>query len=266
MEETVFRHALRAAGFPRHSPRTAGENQYRTFPGLPRVGIAGIQERRMGCPNCGADVTAGAAFCQYCGSALPRSEGSEDRLAVIERVKRSPEYQQRNSAERIDRLPKYQAFHKAFMVVFFTMFIGVAVFISLMMLGMSGVFGFLGFRGFGGHGALFSVIPLMMAVVPIAFIAIGVLGFNSMRKKMASIETSPVEAVPAVVVDKRTQVSGGGDSSARTSYFVTCETENGDRSEYQLWDGKLYGSMSAGDAGVLFLRAGYALGFDRVAS
>jgi len=45
---------------------------------------------------------------------------------------------------------------------------------------------------------------------------------------------------------------------------VTCETEDGSRDEYQVWDGKMYGKVSAGDAGSLFLRSNYGLDFDRV--
>ena len=55
-----------------------------------------------------------------------------------------------------------------------------------------------------------------------------------------------------------------GDISAKINYFVTCETEDGSREEFQLSDGAMYGKMSSGDAGILFLRANYGLDFDRV--
>ena len=46
-------------------------------------------------------------------------------------------------------------------------------------------------------------------------------------RKMRAIEEAPVEALPVVVVDKRTHLSGGGESMVRTSYFATVETERG---------------------------------------
>lgn len=41
--------------------------------------------------------------------------------------------------------------------------------------------------------------------------------------------------------------------------------EFGDRQEYRFWDGSLYGRIAADDGGILFVRAGYGLDFDRVA-
>jgi hypothetical protein len=69
-----------------------------------------------------------------------------------------------------------------------------------------------------------------------------------------------------IVTGKRNHVSGGGqNSSARTTYFVTCEREDGTRQEYQVWDGNMFGRMSDDDAGVLFTKQEYGLDFDRVA-
>jgi hypothetical protein len=89
--------------------------------------------------------------------------------------------------------------------------------------------------------------------------------FRMAKGKMDKFESDPARAVPVIVIDKRTDVWGGhGDNSAKTNYFVTCETEDGAREEYQLWDGAMYGKMSSGDAGILFLRSNYGLDFDRV--
>jgi hypothetical protein len=219
----------------------------------------------MRCPGCGADNPAGAVTCSYCGLHLPQTPEGDDRGAVFDRIRRSPQFAERNSPERHARLPKYQAVHKAFFFVFFAMFIGGTFFIFVMALGMSGVLGFAGFRIGGGFGGGMALIPLVMSLVPLGMAAAGVMLFLTLRKKMETIETAPVEATPVIVVDKRTQVSGGGsDSRASTHYFVTCETEDGPRREYPVWDGALYGRMAAGDAGILYLRADHALDFDRV--
>jgi amino acid transporter len=219
----------------------------------------------MRCPNCGGDNLPGAATCQFCGSHLPAPASSSDRRAALGRVKSSPQYAKSNLPERHAKLPTFHPVHKAFAVVFPLVFVGVALFIFVMMLGMGGIFGAVGFGAGGRAGGLFGVIPLCMAIVPLGMAALGVFMFVTMRKKMQTIETSPVVALPVIVADKRTEVSGGsGDSSATTRYYVTCETEDGERKEYPVWDGNLYGRMAPGDAGIVYLRADHALDFDRV--
>jgi len=137
---------------------------------------------------------------------------------------------------------------------------------TVVMLGMAGVFGIAGFRAGGGLGSAVSLAPLLMAVFPLGFVVLGVFLMRHFKTKVHALENDPVESLAVVVVDKRTEVSGGGsNSSASTSYFITCEAEDGERREYQVWDGKLYGRLTAEDAGVLYIRAGYGLDFDRVA-
>ncbi|MCA9122724.1 MAG: hypothetical protein H6822_20620 [Planctomycetaceae bacterium] len=59
-----------------------------------------------------------------------------------------------------------------------------------------------------------------------------------------------------IIVAKRALASGGGsDSSATTDYFATCDTDDGSRDEYQVWDGKTYGKIAVDDAGVPFVRS-----------
>jgi hypothetical protein len=190
-----------------------------------------------------------------------------DRRAAFDRVKQSKEFLARNSPDRHARLPRYQAWHKAVVFGFFGVFIAVALLIFVVALGMGGLFGLFGSQVAGGPGAAMGIIPLLMAIVPLGMAGVGVFLFLAVRKKMQTIESAPVVAAPVIVVDKRTHVSGGsGDSSARTDYFVTCETEDGQRKEYQVWDGNLYGRMAPQDAGIVYLRAEYALDFDRVAT
>lgn len=222
----------------------------------------------MKCENCGADSSTAAETCDYCGAHLASSTSTaaaNGPAAVFARVKQSVEYANRDAPDRLARLPKYSGIHKVMLSGFFVVFIAISAFMFIGALSMAGVFGFIGFQAQGGFGAAFSLVPLVMAVVPLGFIGLGVFMFINVRKKMSSIETDPVRAMPVVVVDKRLSVSGGsGDSSARTQYYVTCETEAGSRDEYQVWDGKTYGRMAAGDAGILYVRAGCGLDFDRV--
>ena len=220
----------------------------------------------MKCKSCGADNPVDIAACAYCGTHLPMSLPFK-KAAIFALMKASDQYRQRDSSERQSRLPKYGAIQKTFLFVFFAMFIGVGGMMLIVLLGMAGLFGLFGVEfGGGGLGRAFSLGPLCMAVVPLGFVILGIFLVVKTRKKMHSIENDPVQAIAVIVVDKRTHVSGGsGDSSASTSYFLTCETEEGQRKEYQIWDGQMYGRISADDAGILFVRAGYGLDFDRVA-
>jgi hypothetical protein len=218
----------------------------------------------MKCLSCGADISADATSCTYCNSSVPSSE-THLRSTTFSRLKNSDAFAASGSPARIARLPKFGAFHKGFMIVFFTMFIGGSAFICLVALSMAGVVGVFGGAVASGGGAVFSIIPLLIAIVPFGFVVLGILMFRAAKGKMDKFESDPVRAVPVIVIDKRTDVCGGsGDSSATTHYFVTCETEDGSRDEYQVWDGKMYGKVSAGDAGILFLRSNYGLDFDRV--
>ncbi|NYE03955.1 hypothetical protein F4694_000699 [Bacillus niacini] len=57
--------------------------------------------------------------------------------------------------------------------------------------------------------------------------------------------------VDALVVSKRTEVSGGSnDSSASTLYYITFQVESGDRMELAV-RGSDYGMLAEGDAGEL---------------
>ena len=186
---------------------------------------------------------------------------------MFARIKASREYENRNSPERLATLPKIGNLQKVFLLGFFVVFIGGSGFMALVMLGMAGVVGLFGFQAEGGLFAVFSLAPLLMSIVPIGFVVLGILFFKKMKKKMDSMEDGPVDAVPAVIIDKRTLVSrGSGNSSSHTTYFITCESEDGERKEYQIWDGNMYGRLTADDAGILYVRSGYGLDFDRVAA
>jgi hypothetical protein len=220
----------------------------------------------MKCLSCGADNSPSQVKCSHCGSHLPTSAKS-DKAAVFARIKASNQYVDRNSPERLAKLPKIGGLQKVFLQVFFVMFIGGSAFMALFMWGMAGVVGLVGFQVEGGMFAAFSLAPLLMSIVPIGFVVLGVFLFKKLKKKMDSLEDGPVETVLAVIIDKRTLVSGGGgNSSSHTGYYITCEAEDGARKEYQVWDGSMYGRLTADDAGVLYVRGGYGLDFDRVAA
>lgn len=202
----------------------------------------------MKCQSCGATVSPEAATCEYCGSHIAAATGRLGR-DVFERIKRSRQYQERERPERIARLPTLGLLAKAPIAIFFVIFCGMALFMSMGMCGMG----------------RFSSVPMFMAIVPFGMFVMGVFMAVSLFRKMNAMENGPLQTLPAIVVGKRTEVSGGGkNSSAQTTYHATFETEDGRREEYQLWDGRMYGRLSDDDAGVLFLRDRYAVDFDRV--
>jgi len=217
----------------------------------------------MKCAGCGAENMAAAVVCEFCGSALETS-ADNGQQAALARVKASAVYAARNSPQRLAQLPRHSAVHKAAIYGFFVVFIGSALFVFVMALGITGVFGLVAGSGARGPGAAFSLVALCMGVVPLLLVALGVWAFWHTAHKMQTRERAPVDALAAIVLDKRMYISGGGDGSrASTEYYVTCATEDGQRCEYQVWDGALYGKLAAGDAGVVFLRAACALDFDR---
>ena len=211
----------------------------------------------MKCFSCGADIEGSATICGHCNSSVPMTD-VRARASTFARLKSSSELARSSSPERIARLPQVPAFQKICLYVFFSIFIGTS---ALMCLGAFGAAGVIGISGGGG----FSILPLVFAIVPGGFVVLGIFLFRMMKKKMDAVESGPAIAIPVVVIDKRTHVWGGsGDSSAKTKYYVTCETEDGSRNEYQVWDGRLYGQMTADDTGILFIRSTYGLDFDRV--
>ncbi|PQO39402.1 hypothetical protein C5Y96_02110 [Blastopirellula marina] len=111
----------------------------------------------------------------------------------------------------------------------------------------------------------FSIIPFCMGIVPLGMFVMGVFMAIRMFQNFQTMRDGKVDAIAAIVTGKRTQVSGGGEnSSASTSYFVTFEFEDGQRREFPVLDGSLYGRVSEDDAGVLFSRDKFAVDFDRV--
>ncbi|QDU73566.1 hypothetical protein Pan97_05420 [Bremerella volcania] len=212
----------------------------------------------MKCPSCGASLPEDSLTCEYCGSRTtpPSQQHDQD---IFRRVKQSPLYADRLSAQRIEKLPKPGIFPLIFIGVFFTLFCGGALFMSIMVIGVGGMF------SLSEQSFPFALFPFCMGLVPLGMCAFGVFMAVTMFKRFKSMSSGKVEAVPAIIVGKRTQVSGGsGDSSASTAYFATVEFEDGERKEFMIYDGSLYGRISEDDAGILFSREQFAVDFDRV--
>lgn len=92
------------------------------------------------------------------------------------------------------------------------------------------------------------------SIMPFFFILFGAVIFFfifSNLKEWSKNNASPVLTVPAKIVAKRTNTSGGtGNSPASTTYYVTFEVQSGDRIELQL-SGREYGQIADDDFGLL---------------
>jgi uncharacterized membrane protein len=151
-------------------------------------------------------------------------------------------------------------------ILFFVAFIAVSAFIAVMAIGMAGVFGVIGSSAGGPFGGGIALIPAFMALLPVGFVILGVVMIAKHRKTMSNFRNAPTLAHAVVIASKRTRVSGGGgNSSASTCYYITAQFENGRREEFAVMTPDLYGKVTEGDAGVLFVRSNYALDLDRVA-
>lgn len=79
--------------------------------------------------------------------------------------------------------------------------------------------------------------------------------------RWADNNSRPVENINATVVSKRTEVSGGQNSTS-TDYYVTFELPGGVRQEFEL-RGSDYGQLAEGDNGQLSRQGTRCLGFER---
>lgn len=100
----------------------------------------------------------------------------------------------------------------------------------------------------------FDTFTIIGTLFPLFFIlVIGIILFTIFKgiKQWSYNNKQPRLNVEAIVVSKRTRVSGGSnDSSASTWYYVTFQVESGDRMELAV-KGSDYGMLAEGDVGEL---------------
>lgn len=112
---------------------------------------------------------------------------------------------------------------------------------------------------------LFFVLPLIFigAVWALIIVVVGRGALNTLRQRRANRE-APQLTFPARVIGKRDSVSGGGNSSARTTYYVTFERLDLQRLELEV-EGSEFGMLAVGDYGRLTHQGTWYLGFVREA-
>jgi hypothetical protein len=151
----------------------------------------------MKCAACGAEVAADRTACEYCGSQIERpvaavvADSAPGKAEAFAAVRASASYAGRNSPERWASLPRPSAAETIVPVAFGCLFTVVSLVILAGFLGMGGVAA----GAFGAVGA----IPLLMAVVPLAFVGVGVFIIYQGIQKSATFSAAPVLARPAIV-------------------------------------------------------------------
>lgn len=106
--------------------------------------------------------------------------------------------------------------------------------------------------GPGSPPAIFFLVVALMIVF-----VLGLMGYLLFRWRR--LKAAPLQRVPAIVLDKRTEVSSGDF----TYYYVTLELRGGNRQEYNA-EGKLYGLVSRDDMGVAYIKDRSLLDFRRL--
>lgn len=120
----------------------------------------------------------------------------------------------------------------------------------------------MGFDPFGDF--MFSAFPIFFGLIFIIVISFFIFIIVKGISQWNTNNNSPKLTVPAEVVTKRTETSGGsGDSSASTWYYATFQVESGDRMELPM-KGSEYGMLAEGDLGMLTFQGTRYLEFKRV--
>jgi len=97
------------------------------------------------------------------------------------------------------------------------------------------------------------------------FIVFGVIAFTIIKGVLqwSKNNNEPVLTVPAKVVTKRSNTSGGsGNSGSHTTYYVTFEVQSGDRLELRM-NGQDYGQLADNDFGLLTFQGTRYHAFER---
>jgi len=210
------------------------------------------------CSNCGAAAShARRATCEFCGHEMPRQEGPateydslSDRIQrELPLVREAPEF-----AALQQRVPPTPPSFSAFRAI---AGIGTAmsIFVGLVFLAVAAGFTYI----LPGTMKLIGLAPLLGVVMVGIFIRTA----SKATSTVSGYQTAPLERRVVGVLDERTELQGGGNSMARTSYYITFLDEEGRREELPVV-GKTAGEVTSGDVGVVFVRGGFALDFQRV--
>lgn len=204
-----------------------------------------MSETVLKCAQCGAlPKRREARHCEYCGTELPRTEGQalspdqllQARFHLLEQHALLPELLRRAPSTTGTGLGL------AGMVVFGGIFTAMAVAMTTM------------------TGTVFGPVALF----PMFFILVGIGITLKGATSAARFAKAPLQRERVLIVDERTQVSGGGrNSRSTTRYFATVQDPDGERHEYEI-AATISGKIAAGDVGIAYLKGEFMIDFQRV--
>jgi len=202
---------------------------------------------RIECEHCGGVIKNQAArFCEFCGTEVVREGVPRSQTRDETRKMRFGMLEQHADLQRLlQASPKGEGPQSGAALFWIAPF-------------------FLGFLVFWMTMASKMNAPGFMFLVPIFML--GVLGFGLFKTATTTsrVRSAPLLRNTAIVVDERTEVSGGGKNSrTRTSYFATLEFADGKREEYSIGP-RLAGQLSPGDAGVAYTKSDHLNAFERL--
>jgi hypothetical protein len=107
------------------------------------------------------------------------------------------------------------------------------------------------------------VFVFMIVVVFITLVAAAVIVALARRNRQSRLDAqAPRLRADATVVDKRSEITGGGETRAVQHYFVTFQFPDGNRLELEV-AGSESGMLTPGDTGSLDWQGSRYLGFAR---
>lgn len=214
--------------------------------------------RATECPHCGAKIGAHSTeYCEYCGTVLPREEPREPARREPSRLDRFDALRGHSDYNRLmHREPPSSGlvFAGVGSIVGALVFVGIAGTMATFFFGAAGPARQAGPSAFG---VLFTIVPVAVVIAGI-FMLVKAIGGT------AKVAGAPMLRTPALIVDKRTRVSGGGEHSrAQTRYFVTIENQDGRREELRA-HGHVAGTLASDDIGIAYVKGGHLVAFERV--
>jgi hypothetical protein len=198
----------------------------------------------MVCSSCGAAIRRDdGRFCSHCGAAL----ADRPRISDVEWT---------THPERFDEVAASPHFVAAMTAPAPRASMLSVLPLVLFLIGWCAIGAFI-IGGFAEHGGI-------MVLGPIAIVGFGGIAVISMIWKQIRFVRAPVLRTIAVIVDKRTELRGGGESSSATTYYyATLHFKEGRRVELEATDGVI-GMISSGDIGVALVRQHTLVAFLRV--